>query len=213
MSGGQEQRIPAVVLCGGRASRLGGVDKPLLRVGSRSILTRVLERLHPQAGALAINAGGDEKRFAAYDMQVLPDPVEGQPGPLAGILAALGWAADQGAGSVLTVAGDTPFLPADLVTKLVAARASRPDAVAVAASLGHLHPVCAVWPVSAKAPLRDLLIGRSIRRVMTALEALGHVSVAFAPLTIAGHDVDPFFNVNTPDDLACAVRLAESVDA
>ena len=121
-------QIAAVILAGGEARRLGGADKALLHLGGRPLLAHVLDRLRPQIDVIALSANGDPARFAAFDVPVLADDEIGQ-GPLAGVLAGLDWAAAQGFDAILTTPVDTPFLPADLVAKLVRASddAARPS--------------------------------------------------------------------------------------
>lgn len=189
--------FPAVVLAGGLSRRMGGGDKALLPFGPSTVLSAVLARLGPQAGPLAINANGDPGRLAPYGLPVLPDPVEGHPGPLAGILAAMLWARKLGAVAVLTVPGDAPFLPLDLVPRL--ARAGAP---AIAASQGRPHPVAGLWPVAlAEALHADLL--RGTRKVGLFAHAQG-ARVVDLPVPPGGPD--PFLNLNTPEDLVLAAR-------
>lgn len=197
---------PAVILAGGLARRMGGGDKPLLPLGGRPVLAHVLDRLRPQAGAVALNANGDPARLAGFGLPVLADSLPDRPGPLAGVLVAMGWAAAQGAAHVLTVPGDSPFLPEDLAQRLMAARG--PQGLALAATHeadGTLrdHPVCALWPVA----LRDALaaaLARDERRVRAFTEAHAPGRAVWE----AGR-ADPFANLNTPEDLARAeARLA-----
>ncbi len=198
-------RIAGVVLAGGRGSRLGGGDKPLRMVGDRPILDIILERLRPQAEPLAISANGDPARFAAYGLPVLADDgPRGQNGPLAGVLSALIWAADRGATRVLTVAGDTPFLPCDLAARL--GEAAKTDRIAVAASAGRSHPVFALWPVSLASDLRLFLAESETFSVAAFQQRHQSMSVDF-PLLTGKQPMDPFFNINTPDDLAKANDL------
>lgn len=193
----RRDRTPAVILAGGLSRRMGGVDKGLLVLGGGTVLSAILERLAPQAEPIALNANGDPRRFDALSLAVLPDPVEGRPGPLAGILAAMDWAAGLGASEVLTVPGDAPFLPRDLVRRLGEA-----GAPALAASGGRTHPVVGLWPVTLRSALRaDLAAG--LRRVEAFAQAQGAISVAF-PAEPGGPD--PFLNLNTLDDLAEARR-------
>lgn len=189
--------VPGVILLGGLARRMGGGDKALRRVGDRSILDRALACLAPQAGPLAINANEDATRFATYGLPVLPDSVPGHPGPLAGILAAMEWAAGLGLARVLTVPGDCPFLPPDLVERLLAV----PATVAAAGSAGRLHPVVAIWPTALRSDLRTALAAGE-RRVGFYAARHGTETV-----TWSSDPFDPFLNVNTPDDLVAAGRL------
>ena len=191
--------IAGVILAGGRASRMGGGDKGLLSLDGRPILAHVVDRLRPQVEALALNANGDPARFAAWGLPVIADSVAGYPGPLAGVLAGMDWAAGQGASAIVTAAADTPFFPADLTARL---RARGP--FAMAATQGddgpERHPTFALWPVALREDLRAAL-GSGLRKVVAWTDPHGCATVLFP-------DADAFFNVNTPADLARAETLA-----
>ena len=196
------ETLPGVILAGGRAQRMGGGDKGRLALGGQPILARVIDRLAPQVGAMALNANGDPARFADLGLPVLPDSVGGFVGPLAGILAGMDWAAGQGARAVVTVAADTPFLPRDLVARL--ARAGQGPVIAATPdpARGILrHPTFGLWPVALRDDLRAALAGGT-RKVTQWADAQGARAAVF-PVT----GVDPFFNINTPQDLARAEIL------
>lgn len=197
--------IPAVVLAGGLARRMGGGDKPMRRIAGQTILARVIARLAPQCGPLILNANGDPARFAEFGLPVVPDDVADFPGPLAGILAGLDWAAAHlpEAQWMLSAAGDCPFLPRDLVARLAQAVQAEAAELAVAASDGQSHPVIGFWKVSLRHELRHALVREDIRKIdrFTARYRLATVSWPVTP-------VDPFFNANTTEDLAEAERLA-----
>ena len=192
--------VLGLILAGGQARRMGGGDKPLLRLGGRTLLERVVERLGPQCGAgLALSANGDPARFAGFPGPVLPDPLPDQPGPLAGILAGLDYAVSQGVARVVSVSGDAPFLPEDLVAGLQAVASE--DGIALAASGARQHYTIAFWPTTLRDDLRDYL-GRGERRVGAFIARHG-AAVASWP----AEPLDPFLNVNTPEDLAAAEAL------
>lgn len=196
---------PGVILAGGRGTRMGGADKGLLPLAGGRILDHVIAGLAPQCAPLAINANGDPARFADFALPVLPDPLPDHPGPLAGVLAALDWAAGIGAGAVVTVAADTPFLPPDLAARLGAAVG--PEGLAVAASpdaggVVRAHPTFGLWPTALRHDLRAALEG-GLRKVMAWVER-HRAGQAVWP----SHPFDPFFNINTPEDLAEAGRIA-----
>ena len=200
--------LPAVILAGGRGTRMDGADKALLPLAGRPMIAHLIDRLAPQCAPLGINAGGEAGRFAFTDLPVLSDSVAGQPGPLAGILAALDWAAASGADAVVTAAVDTPFPPADLVDRL--RQAARPTGLAIAASpdnTGRMrrHPTFGLWPVRLRGPLRAALKAGE-RKVVLWAEAQGATVAEFAATPF-----DPFFNINTPEDLARAERIAAGV--
>lgn len=192
-------QVAGVILAGGQATRMGGGDKCLLSAGGNvTLLERIVSRIGPQVACLALNANGDPARFAASGLPVLADTVR-DAGPLAGVLAGMRWAQAQGCEAVVTVAGDTPFFPDDLVARLVAEREGQPVALA---ATDRPHPVFALWDVSLAPALAQALNG-GIRRVAAFAEAHGAATVRF-PQTGA---LDPFFNINTPDDLAQVQQL------
>lgn len=196
---------PTVILAGGLARRIGGGDKPMRRIGGQTILARVIARLSPQCGQLILNANGDPARFAAFGLPVIADTVADFPGPLAGILAALDWAADQRSGIqwIVSAPGDCPFLPRDLVARLHRARSENDAQLAVAVSGGRAHPVAGLWSVTLRDDLRQALTSEGLRKVdsWTARYRLATVSWPTDPF-------DPFFNINTAGDLSEAERLA-----
>lgn len=190
----------AVILAGGLARRMGGGDKALRPLAGRVLLDHVLARIAPQVDRVALSANGDPARFAPWGLPVLADTVPGFPGPLAGVLAGLRWAAGQGAAEALVVPTDTPFLPPDLLARL---REGRGDAaIACAASAGQVHPVAALWPVGLADALEAALRAGD-RRMEGFMRAQGLAVVAF-PL---GPEGDPFANLNTPEELAAAEAL------
>lgn len=195
--------IPGVILAGGRALRMGGGDKPLRTLAGRPLVSHMIERLRPQCAALAINANGDPARYAAFGVPVVPDGVP-DPGPLGGVLAAMDWAsAAFGEDAVvLTVPGDCPFLPPDLVERLEAARLAEDADVASAVSADRRHPLTAVWRVNLRAGLRRAVVDEGMRRVGDWAGRNRTASV-----TWPAWPLDPFFNANTHEDLAEAERL------
>jgi len=195
-----------VLLAGGLARRMGGGDKPMRTIGGRTILNRVIERLGPQCEELLLNANGDPSRFASFGLQVVSDTVQGFAGPLAGVLAALDWAVANRPHLewVVTVAADTPFLPHDFVSRLHRARQASGTALAAAESGGQAHPVNALWPVSLREDLRHALVAEDIRKIDRWTARHG-VALAGWPT----EPFDPFFNANTPEDIAEAEHLIE----
>jgi len=204
-----------VILAGGLATRMGGGDKGLLSLGGQSLMSRVVDRLTPQVGAVALNANGDEARFDDFGLPVIPDSIEGFAGPLAGVLAGLDWAAEQGADTIVTVAADTPFFPTDLVARLVAAAegqdtplvlATTPksgDEILKSGGRGRVnrHPTFGLWPVALRDDLRAAL-QYGLRKVVLWTDRHDGREALFD-----AEPFDPFFNVNTPEDLARAEAL------
>ena len=193
-----------LVLAGGLARRMGGGDKIMLTIGGTKILDRVLERVRPQCTKLILNANGDPARFAATGLAVVHDETQDFSGPLAGILAGLGWAAANmpDIAYVASVPGDCPFLPRDLVTRLHAAREAEGRPLACAQSGDWRHPVVGLWPLALRDDLRRAL-NEGLRKIEVWTARHG---VALA--TWPDKPVDPFFNVNTPQDAAAAESIA-----
>ena len=194
-----------VILAGGLARRMSGADKTRIRVGGATILERVLMRLRPQCAQLILNANTEAARFADAGLPVVADSVSDFPGPLAGILTGLDFAAAQTPqiAWVVSAPSDCPFLPHDLVPRLHQARLDAGATIACAASAGRRHPVIALWPAALREDLREVLTREGVRKVgeWSTRHTLAVAEWPTAPL-------DPFFNVNTPDDAAEAERLA-----
>jgi len=208
-------RSLGVILAGGRASRMGGGDKALLEIGGQTLLQQVIDRLQPQVGAMALNANGDPERFAMFGLPVVPDSIAGRPGPLAGVLAGLDWAATQGADNIVTVAADTPFFPRTLVAHLEETAEGMAQPLVLAATprgaertksmsrSGLIrHPTFGLWPVALRTDLRAAL-EEGIKKVVVWTEKHGGREAVFLIDTC-----DPFFNVNTPEDLEAAKAMA-----
>ena len=194
-----------VILAGGLARRMGGGDKPMKEIAGKPILAHVIARLAPQCDALILNANGDPSRFDRFALPVVADDVPGNPGPLAGILAGLDWTARNRPGIdwIVSLAGDCPFLPPDLVSRLQEARARTGADLAVAASGGRSHPVIGLWQVALRHDLRHALTNEGLHKIdrWTARYPIATAEWLTSP-------VDPFFNANQPEDLAEAERLA-----
>jgi molybdopterin-guanine dinucleotide biosynthesis protein A len=211
---GDRIKPTGLLLAGGLSRRMseafaeGRGDKALLEIGDKPMLGHVIDRLAPQAGRLVINANGDPARFAAFGLPVAPDTIEGFVGPLAGILAGLRWSKANvpEATHVVSVSSDAPFLPANLVARLEAGLAHAEGAIALARSAGELHPVIGLWPVALADDL-EAALKAGTRKVLAWTDRHGTVPVDFSLMQIRGRAVDPFFNANTPDELAEARDL------
>jgi molybdopterin-guanine dinucleotide biosynthesis protein A len=186
-----------VILAGGQATRMGGGDKCLLRLGNRSILQHVFDRLAPQVDGLLLNANGDPTRFADYNIEIAPDSITGFAGPLSGVLAGLDHAASIGHTHIITAAADTPFFPCDLTPNLLLA--AEASGLALAASPSGRQPTFGLWPVSLRDDLRAEL-NDGLRKVVVWTQKHDAGTAEFP-------DDDAFFNVNTPDDLQTAKAM------
>ena len=193
--------VLGVILAGGLSRRMGGGDKALLPLAGKPVLRHVIDRLAPQVERLILNANGDAVRCRPFALPVVSDTDESRPGPLAGLLAAMDWTAAHApaCGWVATAPCDSPFLPRDLVARLRLAAGDAP--AAIAASGGRLHPVAGLFHLRLRANLAHFLAGGG-RRAGEWAERVGARTAEFPVVPI-----DPFFNVNTPEELAEAERL------
>ena len=188
-----------VIIAGGRSSRMGGEEKAFRIIGGRAILDRIIARVKPQVDVLAINANGDASRFAATNLAVFADRFADLATPLAGLHASLAWARDHGHDRLLTVPADTPFLPLDLAKRL--------EAPAIAASGGQEHFIVGSWPTALADRLERAIRDDGLFRVKDWTNLVNAKPVEW-PIT----PYDPFFNINTPQDLAEAARIAAEFD-
>ncbi len=195
--------ILGVVLAGGLATRMGGFDKGLLQLGEQTILDEVLERLHPQVDDVVLNVNGDVERFGSFGLPCIADSLTGYLGPLAGVLAALEYARERQFHWVASVAADTPFFPTDFVARAMEKALDGQAPVVLASSFDDekskwmRHPTFGLWHVSLEKNLRDALES-GIRKIVVWTDSVGGTEVQFAH---APGSCDPFFNVNTPEDL------------
>ncbi len=181
-----------------------GRDKALLTIAGKTLLRHVIETVEPQVGSLVLNTNGDPKQYAKFGIPIAGDVVEGFAGPLAGVLTGLEWARDNVPGCrwVASFACDAPLIPADLVSCLLAATDDEGADMACARSTGRDHPVFGLWPIRLAGELRHAVVEEGLRKVdsWTGRYRLARAEFATSP-------VDPFFNINRPEDLLAAEDL------
>lgn len=196
--------VVGIILAGGLAKRMGGGDKCLLPLVGKTLLQRTVERAQPQVGSLLLNANGSSLRFARTRLPVIADIFANNLGPLAGIHAGLNWMRinSPDAKWLASFASDTPFFPTDLVAQLSSAAATSNSHLAVATSKGRTHPIFALWHVSLIDKIEQQLQAGDMPRLQDWIKQQKLVAVEFA-----GEHYDPFFNINTPQDLYAAEPL------
>jgi molybdopterin-guanine dinucleotide biosynthesis protein A len=201
------ESVVGVILAGGRSSRMGGGDKCLLPLAGQPVIASVIARLRLQVSDLVINANGEAARFARFSLPVVADSVAGFAGPLAGVHAGLEWvkANRPGIRYVVTVASDTPFFPDDLVQRFLSELGHHAPLL-VAASAEGVHPVVGLWTVALARELHEWL-EQGRHKVGAFAKQHGAVEVFFAPVEVEGRLVDPFFNINRPEELEQADAL------
>lgn len=199
-------KCAGVILAGGQSRRMGGGDKGLLPLAGQPMLAHVIKRLRPQVEMLALNANGDPRRFSEFNLPVIADPIEGFAGPLAGVLAGMNWAASAHPelSHIVTAAGDTPFFPESLVERLIVAAKNNAHGVVLAGSGGHRHPVFGLWPVELRNDLATWLAETETYKVLAWVQRHDNAVAEFPLHNTKSGPVDPFFNVNTQEDLDAA---------
>lgn len=196
--------IGGLVLAGGLSRRMGGGDKSMRMLGGVPMIGRVIDRFAPQVGPLAISANSSAEAFTAYGVPVLADIVTGHAGPLAGVMTGMSWlAAAAGYTHLATSATDAPFVPLDLVTRL--ASMSAPERIVLARSASGRHPVFGLWPIALRDDLERWLATSDTMKVLAWVQRHDFVWCDFEPERPDGPD--PFFNANTPEELAEAEAL------
>jgi len=205
------ENVVGVLLAGGRSSRMGGGDKCLLPLAGRPLLAHVIARLRPQVSELTVSANGDPARFSRFGLPVVEDRLGGHAGPLAGIHAGLEWARANRPSCrfVITAAADTPFLPADLVSRFRSAIDEAKPMLVVARSETGLHPVIGLWPVSL-GPDLGVSLKAGARKASDWARQHQAEEVMFEAVEAGGRRIDPFFNINRPDDLAVAETFLQA---
>ncbi len=208
-----KDQVAGVVLAGGLSRRMGGGNKSLKPIGGRTMIAHTLARLVPQAGTTIINANDSAEAYSAFNHAVVPDTKDGHAGPLAGVLTGMQWARKNAPAArwIVTAAADTPFFPADLVDRFIAAVGRHQTMIALAKSGGKLHPVFGLWPVSLADDLAAWLEDDKNRKVLAWVDRHELAEVTFSGIHAAGKKLDPFFNVNTPDDLEMAQAIAAEI--
>jgi len=211
-----QARVLGVILAGGLSRRMEGTEKSLMELAGKPLITHVRDRLAPQVARLIVNANGDAARFDFLGLPAVADTIPHHAGPLAGILAGMRWAEAQTPDLrfIATAATDTPFFPADFVARLASASGFAQDRIALATSGGYRHPVFGLWPVALANDLETFLNSGQGGKVMRFVERHRLTEVDFDLLLADGGPMDPFFNVNTPEEFERARRLApEAVHA
>ena len=191
--------IAALILAGGQGTRFGGTDKAFINLAGAPLLEHLLARLAPQTASIAISANGNAARFARYGLPVLADALPGK-GPLAGVAAGLAWAPSIGAAWLATISVDTPFIPENFIARLT-------PGPSVAVHAGRQHHLAALWPARFLPMLQEFLAAPGAYRVRDALALSGATPVEFTG------EMDPFLNINTPDDLKKAAAFLKKSGA
>lgn len=191
--------FPCVLLAGGQSRRMGGGAKFLQTLGGKTLLFRIIETLKPQVSELVLNMNIDRDEAADLNIPIIKDSISGFAGPLAGILTGLEYFNDRSnpASHMLSVPTDAPFIPDDLVARLAAGLKGSKETIVMAQSVGRVHPVVGLWPMSLAADLRAALVEEDLRKILVFADRYPRVEVVWED-----NEGDPFFNINRPEDLA-----------
>ena len=200
-------KVAGVILAGGMSSRMGGGDKSLKKIGQQTILQTVIDRIQPQVATLALNTNNDPAQYSAYELPVISDRFEHRLGPLAGILSGMAWAQEKGFPFIVTVAGDSPFFPLNLVAQLTLNQVQNESSIVLAGTRDdkggiRRHPTFGLWSVDLRKDLQASLL-EGVRKIVLWTERHNSSEALFP-----SDHCDPFFNINTPEDLIMAQHLA-----
>ncbi|MZR30170.1 molybdenum cofactor guanylyltransferase MobA [Sneathiella litorea] len=200
---GTSMEFPCLLLAGGQSRRMGGGSKFLQKLGGKTLLTRIIDTLRPQVGEIVLNMNVEIAGVAPPEIPVVQDSVAGFAGPLAGILTGMEYFGRKGGGAthMLSVPTDAPFIPDNLVERLALEIKGNSEKIVMANSVGRVHPVVALWPISLARDLRAALVDEDLRKILVFADRYSRCEVIWEES--AG---DPFFNINRPEDLAEAER-------
>ncbi|WP_310620309.1 molybdenum cofactor guanylyltransferase MobA [Flexibacterium corallicola] len=193
------------ILAGGHSSRMGGEDKSQIFLAGAALAQHTADRLSKQVHTTVLSCNAPTQFHATLGYPILKDTLEGHLGPLAGILSAMEWTRKNSASAkwVLSVSCDTPFFPLDLAHVLSQAAESHPHAFAMSASQGKTHPTCSLWPLALEQDLRAYLQNGG-RSLMGFSKDFKPAVVSFSIVQSQEGPLDPFFNINNPEDLEMA---------
>lgn len=199
--------IAGLLLIGGLSRRMNGTNKGLMDLGGKTLLEHGLNRLSEQTHPVAINANHDLEQIEQFRVPVVKDTFEGYQGPLAGILAGMEWARDHAPNAtwLMTAAGDSPFFPNDLVSKLKARLGD--SEIVLATAQGVPHPIFGLWHLDLSEKLRKFMEQETTRKVRAFTDMHRLAFCPIEPVIMNGHEIDPFFNINRPQDLDEAREL------
>ena len=202
------ESVVGIILAGGLARRMGGGDKCLLPLAGKTLLQRTIERAQPQVSQLLLNANGSSLRFARTRLPVIADANPNNLGPLAGVHAGFTWMQVNTPKHewLVSFASDTPFFPTNIADELLAAALKANKTIAVATSKLRVHPVFSIWHVSVASKISAQLITGEAPRLQDWMKAQEALEVDFN-----ADGYDPFFNINTPQDLYAAEPMAALV--
>jgi molybdenum cofactor guanylyltransferase len=196
-------KIIGAVIAGGQSTRMGGDEKAFLTLAGKGILDLVIGRFEPQVDQLVINANGDAARFSDFGLQVVPDVLTSLTTPLAGLHAALKFTAQHDGDILVTCPSDTPFLPIDLSAQLISA--AHNNGAAIAVSGAQQHYIVGAWKIALLNDLETVISRDAVFRVKDWV-----ARVSASPVKWPDVPLDPFFNVNTRDDLRAAELIVRT---
>lgn len=194
--------IAGIVLAGGLSRRMGGINKATIELSGKTMLAHAVERLTHQVTPIAINSNALD--IETHGLPLLPDSLKGFRGPLAGILTGLEWAKAAGHTHIISAATDTPFFPDDLLEQFLLANEAKTDRIILATSDSNRHPVFGLWPTSIEDDLKNWFATTDTNKVLAFVHRHDWAMADFPMMGKTDQQLDPFFNINTMDDLAIA---------
>lgn len=198
--------ILGVILAGGQSKRMGGGHKGLIKLQKKPLCLHAIERLRPQVSSVILNVNTHEELFAQFSLRLIKDSLDSFAGPLAGVLAGMDWASENGYEYIVTAAADTPFFPLNLVNDLVQVMKKDNCSIVMASTISckekkNIHPTFGLWKVDLREDLRESL-NEGVRKMIVWTD-----KHAYSYSKFKQDRFDPFFNINTPEDLKKAENI------
>jgi len=202
-----EDNILGAILAGGQSKRMGK-DKLFLELDNKKLIEHTIDKVKKYLKKIIIITNQDNEFFSKNNLTTVKDTIEGQLGPLVGILTAMKWAKENlsKCSWIATFPCDTPFFPESIIKRFIEESEKKESLILCASSHGRKHNIFGLWSLDLYDKLKDDLINKKVRKVQdwTEKNKIKNLEFKFK-------DYDPFFNINTEEDLEFAKKLSKKI--
>ena len=202
-----EDNILGAILAGGQSKRMGK-DKLFLEFNNKKLIEHTIDKVKKYLKKVIIITNQDNEFFSKNNLTTVKDCIEGQLGPLVGILTAMKWAKENlsKCSWIATFPCDTPFFPESIIESFIEESEKKKSLILCASSHGRKHNIFGLWSLDLYDKLKDDLINKKVRKVQdwTEKNKIKNLEFKFK-------DYDPFFNINTEEDLEFAKKLSKKI--
>ena len=202
-----EHNILGAILAGGQSKRMGK-DKLFLELNNKKLIEHTIVKVKKYLKKVIIITNQDNEFFSKNNLTAVKDCIEGQLGPLVGILTAMKWAKENFSKCswIATFPCDTPFFPESIIKSFIEESKKKESLILCASSHGRKHNIFGLWSLDLYDKLKDDLINKKVRKVQDWTEKNKIKNLEFTY-----KDYDPFFNINTEEDLEFAKKLSKKI--